>query len=184
MTTLVEKVLAVHDAFETAEIRHAFGGALALAYATEEPRGTRDIDVNVFARAEQVDAVFGNPNVTLAGGRTELQWPGDGPPTWYDEAMSAIVGRVDLGPERLQPPPPTYAPAGANLLARLELFERVGGFSEAHFRHMDFEFGQRCLARGEAVAYEPRLVVTAPVEAAILTQRYFRRWSFKAGISP
>lgn len=58
MTTLVEKVLAVHDAFEAAEIRHAFGGALALAYATEEPRGTRDIDVNVFARAEQVDAVL------------------------------------------------------------------------------------------------------------------------------
>lgn len=133
---------------------------------------------------EQVDAVFAASDIALAGGRTELQWPGDGPPAWYGDAMAAIVGRVDLGTERLQPPPATYAPAGANLVARTELFDRVGGFSEAHFRHMDFEFGQRCLARGESVAYEPRLVVQAPVDAAILTRRYFRRWSFKAGISP
>jgi glycosyltransferase involved in cell wall biosynthesis len=133
---------------------------------------------------EQAAAVLKPGDVALAGGRTELQWPHGGPPDWYHEAMSAIVGGVDLGPQRLQPPPPTYAPAGANLVARGELFERVGGFSPAHFRHMDYEFGQRCLARGEAVAYEPRLVVTAPVEAAMLTQRYFRRWSLKAGISP
>jgi len=48
---------------------------------------------------------------------------------------------------------------------------------------IDLEFGQRCLARGEAVAYEPLLGITAPVEAAVLTRRYFRRWAFKAGIS-
>ncbi|MGM9479728.1 glycosyltransferase [Roseateles sp. NT4] len=133
---------------------------------------------------EQVAAVFAPHALMLAGGRTELQWPGDGPPTWYGDSMAAIVGQVDLGTQRLQPPPATYSPAGANLVARLALFDRVGGFSEAHFRHMDFEFGQRCLSRGEVVAYEPRLVVTAPVDAAILTKRYFRRWSFKAGISP
>src|SRR5207253_7611283 len=31
-----------------ARVPHAFGGAIALAYCTEEPRGTRDLDVNVF----------------------------------------------------------------------------------------------------------------------------------------
>jgi hypothetical protein len=31
-----------------AALPHAFGGAIALAYCTEEPRGTRDLDVNVF----------------------------------------------------------------------------------------------------------------------------------------
>lgn len=133
---------------------------------------------------EQAAAVLASGEAMLAGGRTVLEWPDGGPPAWYDETMAAIVGGVDLGPDRLQPPPATYAPAGANTVARSELFERVGGFSEANFRHMDFEFGQRCLRRGEAVAYEPRLVVTAPIEPAMLTRRYFRRWSFKAGFSP
>jgi glycosyltransferase involved in cell wall biosynthesis len=133
---------------------------------------------------EQVDAVFGNEGPALVGGRTTLQWPESGRPDWYDDAMDAVVGGVDLGQERLAPPPPGYAPAGANLIARTALFDRVGGFSEAHFRHMDFEFGQRCLKRGEVVAYEPQLCVTAPIEPAMLTKRYFRRWSLKAGISP
>jgi hypothetical protein len=58
VTTLVEKVGALADAFTDADIPHAFGGALALAYATEEPRGTRDIDVNVFVAATRVGDVF------------------------------------------------------------------------------------------------------------------------------
>jgi hypothetical protein len=58
MTTLVEKIGALADAFTSAGIPHAFGGALALAYATEEPRGTRDIDVNVFVESSRVDEVF------------------------------------------------------------------------------------------------------------------------------
>lgn len=133
---------------------------------------------------EQAAAVFADDGIALAGGRTELQWPSSGRPAWFHDEMAAIVGGVDLGTRRLAPPPSHYAPAGANLIARTSLFDRVGGFSEAHFRHMDFEFGQRCLQRGEAVAYEPSLWVTAPVEPAMLTRRYFRRWSLKAGISP
>lgn len=131
----------------------------------------------------QACAVFRDPATALAGGRTLLEWPAEGRPAWYDDTMAAIVGGVDLGEQRLAPPPADYAPAGANLVARADLFERVGGFSEAHFRHMDAEFGQRCLARGEVVAYEPRLQVTAPIDPAMLTRRYFRRWSFKSGIS-
>lgn len=41
-------MLALHHAFDDAGIPHAVGGALALAYSTAEPRGTRDIDINVF----------------------------------------------------------------------------------------------------------------------------------------
>jgi len=40
----------VHDALDAAGHLHAFGGAIALAYCTGEPRGTRDLDVNVFAK--------------------------------------------------------------------------------------------------------------------------------------
>jgi len=49
MSVLGERLLAVHDALELAGHPHAFGGAIALAYCTGEPRGTRDLDVNVFA---------------------------------------------------------------------------------------------------------------------------------------
>lgn len=49
MVELVEKLFAVHDSLTEAALPHAFGGAIALAYCTQEPRGTRDLDVNVFS---------------------------------------------------------------------------------------------------------------------------------------
>jgi glycosyltransferase involved in cell wall biosynthesis len=132
----------------------------------------------------RVIAAFDDPAVDLVGGKTLLQWPAGGPPPWFHRTMIAILAGVDEGDERLCPPPGGYAPAGSNMAARTELFNRVGGFSPTHFRHMDYEFGQRCLRMGVGVAYEPGLVVVAPVDPQVLTQRYFRRWSFKAGISP
>ncbi len=45
---LAGKIVALHRAFDAADIPHAFGGALALAFCTAEPRATSDIDVNVF----------------------------------------------------------------------------------------------------------------------------------------
>lgn len=146
-------------------------------------------DDDVFFPAEWLEeivrAMRGNPvKPTLAGGRTLVTWPGGKPPPWYHRSMAAIVAEVDIGEQPLCPPPPDYSPAGTNLIARIDLFDRIGGFSEKHFRHMDYEFGQRALARGEVVAYVPAVTVVAPVDPAILTQRYFRRWSLKAGISP
>ncbi len=55
---LVARILAICESLEQAGIPWALGGALALAYATNEPRGTRDIDVNVFIAANQAQAVF------------------------------------------------------------------------------------------------------------------------------
>jgi len=51
VTTLVEKVLALSVALTAAGVNHAFGGAIALAYCTEDPRGTRHVDVNAFVPA-------------------------------------------------------------------------------------------------------------------------------------
>jgi hypothetical protein len=51
MIELVEKLFAIDDALRAASIPHAFGGAIALAYCVEEPRGTRDLDVNIFVEA-------------------------------------------------------------------------------------------------------------------------------------
>ncbi len=58
MSDLAGRLIAIHDALSAAGLRHAFGGAIALAYCTEEPRGTRDLDVNVFVHPDLAKDVF------------------------------------------------------------------------------------------------------------------------------
>ena len=53
MPTLVEKIISCHQALQKAQIPHAFGGALALAWCTQAARGTIDIDVNLFVGTER-----------------------------------------------------------------------------------------------------------------------------------
>jgi len=57
MISLVDRILTIHQLLDKADVHHAFGGALALAYCTGEPRATRDIDINIFLPAEQVSVV-------------------------------------------------------------------------------------------------------------------------------
>ena len=57
MISLVDRILTIHQLLDKADVGHAFGGALALAYCTGEPRATRDIDINIFLPAEQVSVV-------------------------------------------------------------------------------------------------------------------------------
>lgn len=59
MSTIVRKIVAVHRALDRAGLPHAFGGALALAWCTEQARGTIDIDVNVFVDASESRRVAG-----------------------------------------------------------------------------------------------------------------------------
>ena len=68
MSRLADRLLAVHGALEGAGFAHAFGGAIALAYCTEEPRGTRDLDVNVFAdRARAGEVLAALPEGVMIG---------------------------------------------------------------------------------------------------------------------
>jgi len=50
-----EKMLAIHKRLRKAGIDHAFGGALALAWCTQQARGTIDVDVNIFVGPERAD---------------------------------------------------------------------------------------------------------------------------------
>lgn len=50
--SLPDKVISIHNSLAAAKIRHAIGGALALAYYAE-PRATVDIDLNVFVPPER-----------------------------------------------------------------------------------------------------------------------------------
>jgi hypothetical protein len=70
VTSLPEKILAIHAALDDAAVPHAFGGALALAWCTERARGTIDIDVNIFVDVAQAAAV-------LAALPDEVTWTDD-----------------------------------------------------------------------------------------------------------
>lgn len=187
--TVVE---ALADGWRLGRLRYVFEGRQGKQFALNTGIAASNAEILAFTDDDilfppgwigALAATFSDPRIELAGGRTLLDWPGDGPPPWYDDEMHAILGAVDLGQRLLLPPPHGYAPAGANLAARRSIFQRVGLFSERHFRHMDYEFGMRCSRMGVGVAYVPDLLVLAPVDPGMLSRRYFRRWSFKAGIS-
>lgn len=57
--SLPVKMLALHRALADAGLGHAFGGALALAWCTQQARGTIDIDLNVFVPVDRLDELLG-----------------------------------------------------------------------------------------------------------------------------
>jgi hypothetical protein len=84
---LVEKLLAIHRSLKDRALPHAFGGAIALAYCVEEPRGTRDLDVNIFVDAGEAErALAALPDgvrvedkdieAVKGDGQTRLFWDG------------------------------------------------------------------------------------------------------------
>jgi hypothetical protein len=83
--TLPEKVVALHQGLANKRIPHAFGGAIALAYWTQDPRGTSDIDLNVFVPAADSSVVLealpvgvahpdGTAEVIARDGQIRLWW--------------------------------------------------------------------------------------------------------------
>lgn len=55
---LADRILALHQGLADARLPHAFGGAMALAYCTLDPRATQDIDLNVFVGVGRIDDVL------------------------------------------------------------------------------------------------------------------------------
>ena len=85
--TLAEKLVELHRALGRARLPHAFGGAIALAYVTRDPRGTNDIDVNIFVPAEDAERVLavlpegvvrppGTAETVAREGQVRLWWDG------------------------------------------------------------------------------------------------------------
>ncbi len=84
-TSLVERIVALHAALTDAEVPHAFGGALALAWCTQRARATIDIDVNLFVDLDQAPTVLdalpagividdADRAAIAADGQTRLWW--------------------------------------------------------------------------------------------------------------
>jgi len=58
VSEIADQIVEVHGALESAGLPHAFGGALALAWCTQQARGTIDIDCNVFVDASRASEVL------------------------------------------------------------------------------------------------------------------------------
>jgi len=87
LSELVDKLFAIHDSLKGASVPHAFGGAIALAYCVEEPRGTRDLDVNIFVESARAGPTLAclPPGVKVSrddvakverDGQARLDWDG------------------------------------------------------------------------------------------------------------
>ena len=85
--SLVERIVAVHQALDGAGVPHAFGGALSLAYHTNEVRATKDIDVNVFVSPQDAERVLAAlPDGVVSGERDVHAILRDGQVrVWWDE---------------------------------------------------------------------------------------------------
>jgi hypothetical protein len=76
---LVDAITALHESLEEGGLPHAFGGALALAWCTGEPRATADIDVNIFVDPSRAAEVTATLPPTLVATDAELaRLVGDG----------------------------------------------------------------------------------------------------------
>jgi hypothetical protein len=85
--TLPERLVELNRALARRRVPHAFGGAIALAYWTSDPRGTSDIDVNVFLpAAECARALRALPEGVARPPGTEEAIARDGQiRLWWDE---------------------------------------------------------------------------------------------------
>lgn len=86
MEDLLERVVAIADAFDRADVPHSFGGAIALGFYAEV-RLTHDIDINVYLGVDGADraleslSALGVPEATASqreairrDGQTRLRW--------------------------------------------------------------------------------------------------------------
>lgn len=99
MSILAQRLLAVRDALDARALPHAFGGAIALAYCTQEPRGTRDLDVNVFVGVDRADEVLDALPRGVAVGKTDraaLRRDGQVRVHWSDTPVDVFLDTHDF----------------------------------------------------------------------------------------
>ena len=105
MDSLVEKICKLHDALSAAELPHAFGGALALAWCTERARGTIDIDVNLLLPQAEfqrvIDALPRGVKVTREDLRM-LKRDGQVRVWWEKTPLDLFLNNTDFHDEILQ----------------------------------------------------------------------------------
>ena len=97
--TLIERIVELHRSLDATDIPYAFGGALALAWCTEQARGTNDIDINLFLNHEQADeALAALPaNVRVAdASREAITADGQARLWWDDTPVDVFFNTTDF----------------------------------------------------------------------------------------
>jgi glucosyl-dolichyl phosphate glucuronosyltransferase len=182
------------------------GKSHALNYGIREARGDvlafMDDDVTAEPKwLQNLTAALHNGEWAGAGGRVLRIWTCS-PPHWLSvespyEKMGWPLVIFDLGQEAGELP---YTPCGTNMAFRKEVFIKYGGFrtdlgpQPDGFRTdlgpqpgneiqccEDSEFGQRLVAAGERLRYEPSAVIYHPVPENRLKKDYFLAWWFDYG---
>ena len=184
---LDQQIVAIEQAFGSAQIPHAFGGAQALAYYGPI-RATHDIDVNVFLPATEAGRVFDvlarlgadatNPGLRVLAERDEqvrVRW--DGTPVDLFFAYDALHRssmerrrRVDFYGD------PIHILSGEDLIVYKATFNRskdwddIAGMIFASPELLDFDYVRRWLERidddeRERLARLERLVASGGASA-------------------
>lgn len=58
VASMAERIILVHEHLDRADIPHAFGGAIALAFHVRHPRTTDDLDLNIAVAGADAEAVL------------------------------------------------------------------------------------------------------------------------------
>ena len=135
----------------------------------------------------------GDPSIAYSGGPVRPLWGAD-PPSWLDLERGDLWGTIaiqDHGGEPFIYEERRKVPLGANMAARRELFQKVGGFRADLGRTggrlvLGQEVPELLLrARGAGLRgmYMPAMEVHHHIPATRLTPSYFRNWWFGKGVS-
>jgi len=138
----------------------------------------------------------------LTAGLMDRQWAGAGgrtlpaqpfsPPEWLAKTDpfqwgGVLGGLFDLGDKAVEL---HMAPYGTNMAFRKQMFELYGEFrvdlGRRHGNLMgceDTEFGNRLIAAGERLRYEPLAVAYHPIQDSRVNKQYFLDWWFDYGRS-
>ena len=99
--------------------------------------------------------------------------------------MGGVVGLFDRGDK---PAELDWAPYGANMAFRREMFEKYGGFRTdigprpgSEIRGEDTEYGYRLMAAGERLRYEPSAIVYHKMPVNRISKDCFLAWWFGFG---
>ncbi len=105
MTSLQSQMVQLHKSLARRNIPHAFGGALALAWCTQQARGTIDIDINIFISTEEIDlliAALPRAIITSEGSLKELHRDGQTRLMWNDTPLDIFLNTTTFHAQAAQ----------------------------------------------------------------------------------
>lgn len=98
-------MVQLHKSLARRNIPHAFGGALALAWCTQQARGTIDIDINIFISTEEIDlltSALPKAIVTSEGNLKDLHRDGQTRLMWNDTPLDVFLNTTTFHAQAAQ----------------------------------------------------------------------------------